>query len=433
MRTKELLAVVQPRLPRSRSGLRELGEVDVSSYRVLGELMELTRKINSCQSEHDKKKALSDHFRLVSEISGTPDEVYVEFNDRLLIVRQALRNFIKAYMPDEYERILFPVEKIDNELLKTVFDLLNAGFTEQSSGVLITPEMERIVFEAQRDFVLTWLNAMQINRRGMHDTNPSIGYKRTRQDRANVNQIFLENGLFSVKPLCVKVVSYHNAMDNRRAAWVEGLSYGSPPKSGIYDQFETKLHIAHLIVNGREIPVIINVRRKGFLQTLGKMLTVKAQHFVDVQDRRGLCLAYRSLEELRECAEYLRQKFPLPRVLDALSWEHYRDTTPRDDGSHDLVNPHSAPNFVSVSYYRMLGYRRYQLQHRLAKQHLDLLYCTGSERHALYHLRQYTASPPKHDFRGLFHWLFPKETYGIAWDDTEVQKKLIRHVLTSRP
>src|SRR3989339_1361499 len=139
MRTKELLAVVQPRLPRSRSGLRELGEVDVSSYRVLGELMELTRKINSCQSEHDKKKALSDHFRLVSEISGTPDEVYVEFNDRLLIIRQALRNFIKAYMPSEYERILFPIEEIDNEPLKIIFDLLNPGFADQPLGVSTTP------------------------------------------------------------------------------------------------------------------------------------------------------------------------------------------------------------------------------------------------------------------------------------------------------
>ncbi len=426
MRTTELCALVHPNLPRTRSGLRALAIREPPTHHILTDLMVRAGRIRDGEFRGIHEFELDLLLRKTLEL-GTGAPLHGAFAGRLHLLRRSLVWFMCQYLPADPPTIrqaLFPLG-FEGNLPQDPCDLLARAWGALPEGFEPSSDERHHVFEAQRDFVLAWLNL------GMLLKGRWIGYRRSGEDFREIVQLFLKLGLFEELPRRVKIGSVHDKRDMRRTVWIEGLSEGTPPTGRQYERRTTTLYRATLALGTERMPVLIQVRRKGFFQTLGKLMTTEASDHVEVQDRRGICLAHRSVEELRRAADYIRERIPVAMpVYQRGVWERYRDNTVVLDGAHAPVNQFSAANFVAASYFRLLPSRRYQVQHRLARQHLDLIHSFGPENHTRYHLRQYTGAPPRYPL-GLFHWLFPHEIYGFKWNEPRVFDALDEHIIMS--
>ena len=422
----ELLTLLHPELPRSRSALRELESEHREQGIELQRLMDLCQYLQSVGGTTEQRRCLAAYLNSVTDpqsmssqlplpFLGTPDELYETLCQRLGVVHTTLRNFTKTYIPPRLREALF----LSGETAGSdIFQPLRNGFSERPAmWKPDSPDEQRLIFAAQRDFILSVVNLDQLIR------GRWIGYQRGPEDLRAIVRFLVDQGIVEGTITFQTVRSLHDPANSFRTVWAEHLFDAAPSDpAGNFVPRQTKLHCARLCLKSELLPVFIQVRRKGFLQTLGKMRVVSTHKekpsFDLVQDRRGLCIAMRTAEELKAAADYLQKAIPFNEALGSM-WKQYRE------GTGD--NPHSASAFTSISFFRLLAGRRYQLQFRLGLQHLDLLYSRGPENHTLYHLRQYTAPG------GLFDWLFPPEIYGIRWNDPAIFEGLVHHVLASLP
>ena len=432
MPVTELLALVDPDLPRTSSGLRGLYKINCGKATRMRELTNLVRSLESAGGITAQRYIIWAYFQrlvlgpqnvsdsqLPLPLLGDPNELYQALCERLMIVRKALRKFLRPYIPEHLIRALFS-RHAEEEPLQDITAIVIPSFGIMPKEWNPSSEERRLSFELQRDCILTFIN-YDLLKRGKW-----IGYKRSHEDFQDVAEFLVSQGLLDSIPEHKIVASLHDPGNALRTVWIHGIDGFAPPYQNHLTHRTTKLAFTHLRMEDHAIPVIMQVRRKGFLQTLGKwraVYTEKKKKTVDVvHDRRGICFAYKSMEELEEGAAFLRKRLPFNQILGNV-WEQYHES-PGD-------NPHSASNFRAIAYYRLLCKspgRRYQLQHRLMSQHIGLVHCRGAENHTLYHLRQYTTKP-----NGLLYWLFPKSIYGIDWGDATVFEELLHHALASLP
>src|SRR3989338_6775413 len=121
MPVTELLALVDPDLPRTSSGLRGLYKINCGKATRMRELTNLVRSLESAGGITAQRYIIWAYFQrlvlgpqnvsdsqLPLPLLGNQNELSQAFCERLMIVRKALRNFFRPYTPKHFIRAFFP-------------------------------------------------------------------------------------------------------------------------------------------------------------------------------------------------------------------------------------------------------------------------------------------------------------------------------------
>lgn len=158
------------------------------------------------------------------------------------------------------------------------------------------------------------------------------------------------------------------------------------------------------------IDAAIQARTKSHLEAFARRFRdPQIEIITNIPDMHGLRFAYKDLNQLN-----------LGVNLIALKQIH-RDYCVR---RIHRTNKHCSKNIDIVSQNVFFGGKELEIQHTRLHDLINIHHSSGSENHALYHLRWYTEKG------GLFSELFPKELYGIDWESDEVREACKKHVIS---
>lgn len=441
MSSSGLLALVQPDLPRSPQRLRELQVSKPRLAEQVNRLGELCRTLSGMPSREQGNAFVRSVLTTPNTENGNGG-TYERFAQRVAEIRRAQEDLSRSYMPDSYVEKLFGTDYPDQVTTDPV-TLLLTGFQPMPEAWKPSEVDRRISFEARRNLVLALLHwDLAYTKR--------IGKQYTKEDRSELTEFLLEREIITGLTIPTDVLSLHDPRNAMRTRWVEHFHETSAkPSSTEMSERSTRFYMSELrLDDGRVIPVAVEVRRKRFLQIVGKMLAVRGAGVQDVADRRGLRFLYATVDDMQAGAAFIRKHLPLTDFMT--SDEAYRDTTVPEAP----LLPFVKANLPMISYFRSLAGHRVQMQHFTAAHHLDLRHSRGPENHALYNLRKYTYeyAPPRRSppgspgsapeipletsesaAIGLFYWEYPEKIYGVKWNDPNMSEEFVHHILASLP
>lgn len=275
-------------------------------------------------------------------------------------------------------------------------------------------------FEAERDLALAYLSLWLVSDA---ELTGEQDHRRWDQDRktAKDRNMFLDhlrrNDVITGETRLVRPVVLHNLQSPHRCL---GIAVRGGSEFMVGDLTKGKrikvdaVDMVRINLSGDQIPALFLPRRKGILQTIAKMLLSRLDTPLNVPDRRGVRFAYRTEEDLRAASTFISSKV----CLGLIRKTHLEN--------EDVpVNPYAAPNLLLVKDSAAFHDRTIEVQHLLARQHMDVQHSQGPEHYLLYHRRQYTAPD------GLFPELFPREIYGVDWQSAQVQLMMDEHIRAS--
>lgn len=167
---------------------------------------------------------------------------------------------------------------------------------------------------------------------------------------------------------------------------------------------KTRLHS-----HRQKIEAIVQARKKDHMEMFARRFRdPQIEMLTDVPDIHGVRFAYFSNRYLNRGTAFIAQN------------QVHHDCRVR---RIHLANKHASKNIKLKSQNVYLNGTVREIQHVLARDLVNILHSSCSENHALYHLRWYTEA------EGLFSQLFPKNLYGIDWEDPEVRLACQKHII----
>lgn len=346
-----------------------------------------------------------------------PETVYKRFAYELTRVRyELLPTCVRRFVPQGLERGLALKPRVVRA--ENVIDPL-AVLHEAYADANAYPGRRR--FEAERDLALAYLALWLVTDAELTGVKDRQRWREDRKSAKDRNMFMdhlrragvLAGPTNSVKP----IVTLDRAPPHRCLTMtVRGhreFVCGDPTSPGIHPKV-SDVDLIGLDTSDGRIPAFFLPRRKGILQTIAKMLLARLDTPLSVPDRRGVRFAYRNEEELQAGAAFVGRKVCLGLV---------RKTHLENEAAP--VNPYAAPNLLIIKDSAAFHDSTIEVQHLLARQHIDVQYSRGPEHYLLYHRRQYTAPD------GLFTELFPTVIYRTDWLLPYAQLQMDEHIRSS--
>lgn len=389
--------------PLLRASLRDFkdGEMQIRDPLLFGERERLKRfvcLVLSSPSIPKRKRILARVLREILGAKKTTSEIYNELNKSLEEAHQFVRWIFRTYLPCRFEGIVNSDGLIAEEsdfisLLKKYRDL------EESTDSLALIRK----FEARRTILLTLiLFDLKIHRQRLQLNGASI----------QAVTRYLEKRFFTSEALERKtVVSYHDPADCSRVVFWH-FKDAKPSDAPVEERFvvrEIEFACRKFRWQGREHFVYFVSRDKTPFSHLLKMLRkdIRDPH-ASALDWRGFKLVFFSEEAFEDGVAKLREDvFYLP----GMTWK-------LEDGRffRESENPHTSKNFRAKKFVTVHGGQPVEVIVEMIVNHLNGFFSCGDENHELYRTRQLisTALP----------LIFPRELYGVDWNNVEVQKEI---------
>lgn len=167
---------------------------------------------------------------------------------------------------------------------------------------------------------------------------------------------------------------------------------------------KTRLHS-----HKQKIEAIVQARKKDHMEAFARRFRdPQIEMMTDVPDMHGVRFAYFSNRYLDRGTAFIAQN------------QVHHDCRVR---RIHIANKHASKNIKLKSQNVYLNGTVREIQHVLARDLVNILHSSCSENHALYHLRWYTEK------EGLFSQLFPKQLYGIDWEDPDIRMACQKHII----
>lgn len=341
-----------------------------------------------------------------------PETVYRRFAFELTRVRYDLVPVcVERFVPRGVERGLAPKPvrmARDQRLIDPLLVLDQARGKDAGDA--------RTRFEAERDLALAYLSLWLVTDAELTGEKDRLRWRQERKTAKDRNMFLAHlrrEGVLTGQTRTVRPIVTFDERPPHRCTSItlpgEGTFVAGSAGSNIHHRL-TPVDLVRLDVPGGPLPALFLPRRKGILQTIAKMLLARLDTPLNVPDRRGVRFAYRNEEELRAGSEFVGKI-----CLGLVRKTHLvHEAAP--------VNPYASPDLLIVKDSAAFHDRTIEVQHLLARQHMDVQLSQGPEHYLLYHRRQYTAPD------GLLPELFPERLYGIDWTAIHVQRQMDEHI-----
>lgn len=355
------------------------------------------RLIENVFGDYDERKAIKNFANMVriqmfAFGEKTEDEVILKrFSESAERVIKDIKKQITVFMPKEWHEQLMPLIKIDPEPLANIRSL---------KGKNIRSANNREVFEMLRLLEMS---------------NYYFSWRQRYKNRDDKNIIGWLKSAGVIRELEEKEITIHLRPEDGWSCL--GVNLEAEKRKIENTEKRTVLTLKYKIatIGRRRIKVLIEQRKKEEFPSFVRKFRDK-QSFLpgiipnQVIDIYGLRFAYQTISETMEGVDHFGLR----------SMHFNRNNKPK---RKPLTNEESAGNLHLYSRIIWMGSQYYETQHLPAKEMFNIAFSTKEEAHDLYKLRWY--------LRGAFPHIFPREIYGIDWQDETVREKMKDHIIAN--